>query len=298
MNELLQIALKEIMPLLTIIVLIIIFYLLLQLFLTTNKWLDELLFYLLLVLCIPELFTIFDAAKKLIEILNNILLAFIPIITSILVLLQGPFTLLNWNPVTLLIIQIIIFICNKLLIPALFLSIMLDLWSRGMPEMPLSRAAQFIRSFLIISASITMLILTGIMTISSGVVLFVNNSITSPIKKAIEQSVPIVGSILVQAMSMIKRTQVISSSVLGAAAIISFISVLAMPLVLIILKALQFKLLSVISEPFLPSRITGLFDDLSKSLFILCAVVAIVFSSVVILLVILFSMTHFLGGKN
>ena len=298
MKELLQKGFEEIMPLLSIVVLVIIFYLLIQLIFNKNKWLDELLFYLLLVLCIPELFSIFESAKKLIEILNSVLVAAVPIITSILLLLQGPFTLLSWNPVTLIIVQVIIFLCKTLLIPALFLSIMLDIWSRGMPEMTFSKAAQFIRSFLIISASATMLILTGIMTISSGFVLFINNTITSPIKKTIEQSIPIVGSILVQAMSMIKRTQVISSSVIGATSIITFISVLALPLVLIILKALQFKLLSVISEPFLPSRVTEFFDDLSRSLFILCAVVAIVFCSVVVLLVVLFSMMHFLGGKS
>ena len=263
-----------------------------------NRYLDELIFYACLLVVIPELIVVFEAVVEVVKLLTSMLFSFIPIIGSILLILEGPLGFIAWNPIVLAIIQFLLFVTDKLFLPLLLIAILLDVWSRGMQELPLTKMAQLIRSFLIISTGTAMLVLTGVLTTAGALVITLNDTINAPIKKTLEQAIPIVGSVLVQAISIVKKTQVISSSLIGAAAIITFITTLSVPILYILLKALTYRVLSSISEPLMPTRVTLLFEDLSKSLFVLCGIATIIFICVVVVIVLFFSMSFLLAGRS
>ena len=134
-----------------------------------------------------------------------------------------------------------------------------------------------------------MLILTSVMTVSGTLLFTLNDAVTSPIKRVLEQSIPLVGSMLVQAVGAIKKAQIVAGGAIGATAIITFVTALSIPLLFLVIRALSFKLLSIISEPLMPARISGFFEDISKTLFVICGIVALVFVSVVIIVILLFT---------
>lgn len=279
-------------------VIAMIFFVCMQLFINNRALIEELFLYVCILLVIPEVTSIFKIVQEVSTILTSMLMAFAPIVGSILLVLQGPVSALAWNPIVLAIIQFIVWISEQLLIPCLCLALFLDTWSRVMVEMPLTKLASSIRGFLLITIGVSMLVLTSVMTIGGGLIFSLNDSVTAPIKKTLEQSIPFIGSVIVQAISVIKKTQVVSSGVIGATAIISFVSALSLPLILLLFKAFLFKLLSIISEPLLPGRISGLFDDISKNLFVLCGVVAILFVSVVMIILLLIAMFTLFFGRG
>ncbi len=298
MKEVVFAQLMDMLPFFFFVVSLMILYVVLQMLLPDNRYLDELIFYACLLVVIPELIVVFEAVVEVVKVLTSMLFAFIPIIGSILLILEGPLSFIAWNPIVLAIIQFLLFVTDKLFLPLLLIAILLDVWSRGMQELPLTKMAQLIRSFLIISTGTAMLVLTGVLTTAGALVITLNDTINTPIKKTLEQAIPIVGSVLVQAISIVKKTQVITSSFIGAAAIIAFITTLSVPILYILLKALTYRVLSSISEPLMPTRVTLLFEDLSKSLFVLCGIATIIFICVVVVIVLFFAMSFFLVGRS
>lgn len=298
MREQAILILQQSIPIFLTLILLFIFYIICTMLIENMIVLENLFFFLVLFIILPDLLRIFEIVAQTVSILTTTLYSFIPVISSILFLLQGIVAIFAWNPFILIIVQLTLFITETIFIPALVIALFLDIWTRGIPSIPFSKMAQFIRSFLLISVGVLMMILTAVMTISGTLILTLNQSIASPLKRVLEQSIPIVGSIIVQALSLMKKTQIVSSSAVGAGAILTFVAVMGTPLFFLLIKALLYRVLSVISEPLMPSSITNLIEDISKNLLVLCGVVAIVLCSLIVIIIIILSLSYFVVGRG
>lgn len=298
MREQAILILQQSIPIFLTLILLFIFYIICTMLIENMIVLENLFFFLVLFIILPDLLRIFEIVAQTVSILTTTLYSFIPVISSILFLLQGIVAIFAWNPFILIIVQLTLFITETIFIPALVIALFLDIWTRGIPSIPFSKMAQFIRSFLLISVGVLMMILTAVMTISGTLILTLNQSIASPLKRILEQSIPIVGSIIVQALSLMKKTQIVSSSAVGAGAILTFVAVMGTPLFFLLIKALLYRVLSVISEPLMPSSITNLIEDISKNLLVLCGVVAIVLCSLIVIIIIILSLSYFVVGRG
>ena len=298
MKEQVVLIIQQSLPIFFILILLFVFYVICTIMLEQTALLDNLFFFLVLFIILPDLLRIFEVVAQTVSTLTSTLYSFIPVISSILFLLQGIIAIFAWNPFILIIVQLILFLTEHIFISAIVIALFLDIWTRGIPAIPLSKMAQFIRSFLLISIGVLMMVLTAVMTISGTLILTLNQSISSPLKRILEQSIPIVGSIIVQALSVMKKTQMVSSSAVGAGAILAFVAVMGTPLFFLLIKAILYRILSVISEPLMPSSITNLIEDISKNLLVLCGVVAIVLCSLIVIIIIVLSLSYFVIGSG
>lgn len=298
MKEQAVLIIQQSLPIFFVLILLFVFYVICTMLLEQTALLDNLFFFLVLFIILPDLLRIFEVVAQTVSILTSTLYSFIPVISSILFLLQGIIAIFAWNPFILIIVQLILFLTEHIFISAIVIALFLDIWTRGIPAIPLSKMAQFIRSFLLISIGVLMMVLTAVMTISGTLILTLNQSISSPLKRILEQSIPIVGSIIVQALSVMKKTQIVSSSAVGAGAILTFVAVMGTPLFFLLIKAILYRILSVISEPLMPSSITNLIEDISKNLLVLCGVVAIVLCSLIVIIIIILSLSYFVIGSG
>ena len=136
--------------------------------------------------------------------------------------------------------------------------------------------------------------------IKVGVALIqLNDAVKSPIKKLIEQNIPLVGGLIVEGLSFFQKTQSTVSSFVGLSFLTIVWSAAFYPAMVLLLHALLFKVMGAFVEPFSNMRISGLFDDVGKTLFVLCAVAlllgfAIIF--IVLLCVVLMQMS--MGGTS
>ena len=241
----------------------------------------------------------FVVLYELIEVLQNFFLAILPIMTFMLLTIQTVFTAVAWNPIILLFVQVILFVSTKVLIPALVLALVFDVCTRIYPAISFTKAAELIRSSILSIMIASVVALTSILTFSGLAFIQLNDALKSPIKKLIEQNIPLIGSLIVEGLSFFQKTQSTVSTFLG----LSFLTIIwgaaFYPAIVLLLHALLFKLIGAIIEPFTNMRISGLFDDVGKTLFVLCAVAFLLgFAIMFIVLLFIFFTQMSMGGKT
>lgn len=278
----------------------LLFYLLLLAIIPQQSAFIEQLFILLFIVIFSEkVVDAFFVLNELILVLQNFFIAMIPIVTMMLLAVQTIFAVVAWNPIVIFLIQLILFISTKLLIPTLILALFLDVCTKIYPAISFSKAAELLRTSVLSMILAAVLTLTSILTFSGVAFFQLNDAVKSPIKKLIEQNIPLIGSLIVEGLSFFQKTQSTVSTFVGLSFLTIVWSAAFYPAIVLLLHALLFKVLGAMVEPFSNIRLSSLFDDVGKTLLVLCAVAlllgfAIVF--IVLLCVILTQLT--LGGST
>ena len=238
----------------------------------SRPFLSTLFIFLILIIVGQQVFDAFVLMKELASIFSAFFLAFIPLVSTILAIMQSLISLVAWSPAIIFVLQLLVYICDKLLIPSLFTALIFDLCSRLYPQVTFLKVAELIRKtvFSIIAASI--LLLSSILTFSSVAFFSIQDTLANPLKKVIEQNVPIIGSLLVEGMSLLKKFQSTATTVTGFTTITLLLILSFYPAVTLLIKAFTLKLAGAIAEPFVNGRISSLLDDIGNTLFMLCAI--------------------------
>ena len=181
--------------------LFIAFYILLYLLLLAlvphqSAIIEQLFIVIFIVLFAEKVIDAFVVLDELIGILQNFFLAMVPIVTLMLLTVQTVFTAVAWNPIILVIIQVLLFVCTKVLIPTLILALFFDVCTRIYPAVSFSKAAELLRSSVLSVILASVLALTSILTFSGVALIQLNDAVKSPIKKLIEQNIPLVGGLI------------------------------------------------------------------------------------------------------
>ncbi|RUL56938.1 MULTISPECIES: stage III sporulation protein AE [Lysinibacillus] len=263
-----------------------------------KKWGDT-LFVIVLVLTLGQ--TVMDAfslMSQLVNIASDFFLAVTPILTSLLVVLNAVFSFIAWSPIVLFIFEMLMLLCKKILIPAVTVALVLDFCTRFIQDLSFSKASDLIRGTVmtLITAS-----LLGMVTVLSftGVAFFtIDQAIASPVKKVIEQTIPIVGSLIVEGFSIFHKYQSTATTIAGFSAMTAFWVAAFFPAGKLLIHALTFKFLAAIVEPFTGGTVSGLLDDVGKSLLLLCAVAILLGIAFVFIWLILMVIMQLGVGKS
>ncbi|GLC88742.1 stage III sporulation protein AE [Lysinibacillus piscis] len=218
---------------------------------------------------VVQAFTLID---EIAQGLAHLFTAFYPILTSSFLLSSSITAVASWQPMLLFFVQALTIVSSKWLIPGVLLAIVFDVCSVMVKEISFTRIAELIRFTLlsIVSASVICYIL--LMSVSGVAAFSVNAAVAEPVKKLIEENIPVVGSFVVDSFSMFQRMTQFSSSASSISAFIAVITVSFIPTVQLVISAYSLKMLAAILEPIAFDDICRLLDSVSKSLFTLCAI--------------------------
>ncbi|MGM9945769.1 MAG: stage III sporulation protein AE [Lysinibacillus sp.] len=263
-----------------------------------RQFLSTLFIFLILIIVGQQVFDAFVLMKELASIFSAFFLAFIPLVSTVLAIMQSLISLVAWSPAVIFVLQLLVYICDKLLIPSLFTALIFDICSRLYPQVTFLKVAELIRKtvFSIIAASI--LLLSSILTFSSVAFFSIQDTLANPLKKVIEQNVPIIGSLLVEGMSLLKKFQSTATTVTGFTAITTLLILSFYPAVTLLIKAFTFKLAGAIAEPFVNSRISSVLDDIGNTLFMLCAIALLLAIGFIVIWLILFFIVQIGTGRS
>ncbi|MEK4628270.1 MAG: stage III sporulation protein AE [Solibacillus sp.] len=277
----------------------VLLYLLLLALIPQQSVLIEQLFILLFIVIFSEkVVDAFVVLTELILVMQNFFIAIIPVLTTMLIAVQSVFSVIAWNPIIIFLIQVILFVCTKLLIPTLILALILDVCTKIYPAISFSKAADLIRSSVLSVIIASVLGLTSILTFSGVAFFQLNDAVKSPIKKLIEQNIPLIGNLIVEGLSFFQKTQSTVSTFIGLSFLVIVWSAAFYPSVVLLLHALLFRVIGAMMEPFSNNRISSLFDDVGKTLFVLCAVALLLgFSIIFIVLLCVVLMQLSMGGS-
>ncbi|WP_440496169.1 stage III sporulation protein AE [Solibacillus silvestris] len=278
---------------------VLLYLLLLALVPSETAIIEQLFIILFIVVFAQNVVDAFVVLYELIALLQNFFLAILPIMTFMLLTIQTVFTAIAWNPIIILFIQIILFVSTKALIPGLVLALLFDICTKIYPAISFTKAAELIRSSILSIMIASVVALTSILTLSGIAFIQLNDALKSPIKKLIEQNIPLIGNLIVEGLSFFQKTQSTVSTFVG----LSFLTIIwgaaFYPAIILMLHALLFKTIGAIIEPFTNMRMSSLFDDVGKSLFVLCAVAFLLgFAIMFIVLLFIFFMQMSTGGKT
>ena len=264
----------------------------------SRQFLSTLFIFLILIIVGQQVFDAFVLMKELASIFSAFFLAFIPLVSTVLAIMQSLISLVAWSPAIIFVLQLLVYCCDKLLIPALFTALIFDICSRLYPQVTFLKVAELIRKtvFSIIAASI--LLLSSILTFSSVAFFSIQDTLANPLKKVIEQNVPIIGSLLVEGMSLLSKFQSTATTITGFTTITALLTLSFYPAVTLLIKAFTFKLAGAIAEPFVNGRISSLLDDIGNTLFMLCAIALLLAIGFIVIWLILFFIVQIGTGRS
>ena len=186
---------------LLLVAIYILLYLLLIALVPSEAVLIEQLFILLFIVVFAQnVVDAFVVLYELIALLQNFFMAILPIMTFMLLTIQTVFTAIAWNPIIIIFVQIILFVSTNILIPALVLALVFDVCTKIYPAISFNKAADLIRSSILSVMIASVVALTSILTLSGIAFIQLNDALKSPIKKLIEQNIPLIGSLIVEGL--------------------------------------------------------------------------------------------------
>lgn len=263
-----------------------------------KKWADT-LFIIVLVLTLGQ--TVMDAFSLMADLVNiasEFFLSITPIFISIIVVLNAVFSFIAWSPIVYFIFELLILLCKKVLIPGIVIALILDFCTRLFPEMSFSKASDLIRGSVMTLITASLLAMVTVLSFSGVAFFTVDRAIASPVKKVIEQTIPIVGSLIVEGFSIFQKYQSTATTVAGFSAMTAFWMAAFYPAGKLLIHAMTFKFLAAIIQPFTGGTISGLLDDVGKSLLVLCAVAILLGIAFVFIWLILMVIMQLGVGKS
>lgn len=248
-------------------------YLVLQAIIPEEKGLLEQLFIVLfLILVARQVLDAFVIMQQIIGLFQHFFILLLPILTAMLYAVQAVFLLIAWHPILLVFIQFLLWVTQQAVLPMLVSAVVLDCCTRLLPAISFAKASEFLRQAVLSIVVVSVLTLTAALSFTGAAFFQLSDAVKSPIKKLIEQNIPLIGNLIVEGLSLFQKSQSVVVSLAGMAFLTTAWLAAFYPAVTLLLHALTFKLLGSVTEPLTNARISGLFDDIAKTLFVLCAV--------------------------
>lgn len=242
------------------------------LFPTFKKWTRMILFLIVVTFALKPVFEHFLLIRDVAHHAAMMFLSVYPILTAAIVAAGSAFSVLNFQPAMLLFANGSVVFAEKLLLPLLTMALLLDVASRLLPEIPFTRLAEILRTTLLGGVSTIVAAYSIFITVGGTMSWALSGIASEPIKELIQQNIPLIGSFMTESIGSIGRY----SSGVGVFAsgwIISSIwTVALLPSLKTLVTALFYRWTAALIEPFAEREITGLLDDIGKTLLVLCAI--------------------------
>lgn len=242
------------------------------LFPSFKRWTRILLFFIILASVLQPAFNHFSFIQQVMYTVSSMFIGVYPIITAVILAAGGTFNLLNFQPTMLLFANGAVFFADRLLIPLLMMALLLDVASRLLPDISFTRLADLIRTTLLGAVSAIVAAYSIFITAGGTMSWALSGTMSEPIKELIQQNVPIIGSFMTESMSSIGRYSSGVSIFVGGWLMTTVWTVAILPSLKTLVTALFYRWTAALIEPFADEDITGLVDDIGKTLFVLCAV--------------------------
>lgn len=236
----------------------------------SSKRLFKLLFiFIICFYCLEPTFRTVKMVQVVTGELVHVFLGVYPVLTAGIALSGGAFLVTLWNPVVLLFSTFTSILVDKIMIPALLAAFLFDLITRIQPAISFSKMSDLIRMTLVGATSIMLLLYSLFITVNGVITWSVSGAVNETVKRLISNNIPFVGSLLTESISTMKSYSSTASAITGNSILVSILVLISIPTIQTILIAFLYRFLSAILEPFVDGQISGLLDDIGKTLFVL-----------------------------
>ena len=261
---------KEVIQTFTYILLFGFIFVCLEWLIPNSKRLFKLLFIMIILFyCLEPAFRTVEMIQELTSKLVTLFLGMYPLLTAGIAVSGGAMLITMWNPAVMLFASFTAILTEKVLIPAILAAFIFDLITRIHPATSFSKLSDLIRMTLVGSTSIILVLYSFFMTVNGVITWTVSGAFNETVKRLIQNNIPFVGSLLTESISTMKSYSSSASVITGNSVLISVLVLVSIPTIQTLLIAFLYRLLGAVLEPFVDGQISGLLDDMGKTLFVL-----------------------------
>ena len=242
------------------------------LFPSFSKWTRMMLIFIVITVVLQPAFAHLTLIRDIAHNISMMFISIYPILTASMIAAGGAFSMLNFQPAMLLFANGAIVLAERFLIPLLSAAIVFDLVTRILPSVPFTKMADLIRTSLLGTISAVVAAYSIFITVGGTMSWALSGFASEPIKELIRQNVPMIGSFMTDSMGTIGRYSSGVSIFAGGWLISTIWTVALVPSLNTLLTAFFYRWTAALIEPFANEDITGIMDDIGKTLFVLCAV--------------------------
>jgi stage III sporulation protein AE len=242
------------------------------LFPSFSKWTRMMLIFIVITVVLQPAFAHLTLIRDIAHNISMMFISIYPILTASMIAAGGAFSMLNFQPAMLLFANGAIVLTERFLIPLLSAAIVFDLVTRILPSVPFTKMADLIRTSLLGTISAVVAAYSIFITVGGTMSWALSGFASGPIKELIRQNVPMIGSFMTDSMGTIGRYSSGVSIFAGGWLISTIWTVALVPSLNTLLTAFFYRWTAALIEPFANEDITGIMDDIGKTLFVLCAV--------------------------
>ncbi|SER80581.1 stage III sporulation protein AE [Psychrobacillus sp. OK032] len=276
MDEMLQTLLqpvKEVIQTFTYILLFGLVFVCLEWLIPASKRLLKFLFIMIICFyCLEPAIRTLDMIQALSNQLVTLFLGMYPLLTAGIALSGGAFLITLWNPMVMVFASFTTVLAEKVLIPSIMAAFIFDVITRIHPATSFSKMSDLIRMTLVGTTSIILVLYSFFMTLNGVFTWSVSGAVNESAKRLISNNIPFVGSLLTESISTMKSYSASASVVTGNAVLFSVLVLVSIPTIQTILIAFLYRLLGAILDPFIDGNISGLLDDIGRTLFVLSVI--------------------------
>lgn len=242
------------------------------LFPSFSRWTRTFLFFIVLTVVLYPAYEHLQMIRSITQTVATMFISIYPLLTASILASGGSFSMLNFQPAMLLFANGAVILSDKILIPILSAAMLFDIVSRFHPALPFTKMSDLLRGTLLGLVS-ALVAAYSIFITAGGTISWALTGVTSePIKELIRQNVPLIGSFMTDSLGAIGRYSSGASVFIGAWLIVTIWSVALLPTLKTLLTGFLYRWTAALIEPFADEDITGILDDIGKTLFVLCAV--------------------------
>ncbi|WP_301108264.1 hypothetical protein [Sporosarcina sp.] len=237
-----------------------------------QKWTRLLLLIFILLLLIEPALESFRQIQVITHSIASLFLGMYPLIAAMILASGATFGVVNFQPAMLLFSQGAVFFAEKFLLPILMTALLLDVLTRLQPEIVLTKMADLLRTSLLALVSALVAAYSIFITAGGALTWTMSGTLNEPVKELIRQNIPFIGSLLTDTLGSIGRYSSGATAYLSIWLLFSIWTVALLPALRILAIAFLFRWTAAIIEPFSQKEVSGLVDDIGRTLFVLCAI--------------------------
>lgn len=245
-------------------------------------------------LSLKSIMDVYNLCSDTVDIMTGTMQILLPILVPLLIAMGGFASGGALNPIIVGAVTIFSSIIQKIILPCVFLSCIFLLINSLTERDYVKKLAHFMRNFAIFLLGLCITIFSGLTVIQSLVTKTADGMLAKTARYSIDNFVPIVGGFAADSIDMVISCTTIIKNGIGIFGLLLVITLMAFPLVKILVVALVYKVTAIIIEPIGNKTVSDCINDMGNSVVTMAVVL---FMSALMFLIFLSIIIGIGGGK-
>lgn len=240
-------------------------------------------------LCLGSFRYTYGVCSEALETMISFMQAILPVLITLLIGMGNLASGALFNPVIMAAINVFSSICQKFILPAVFLSCTFFLINSMTEHNYIKKLATFMRQFAVFAMGLIATLFSGLTAVQGIVSSSADGILGKTAKFSIDNFVPIVGGFIADSVDLVLSCTTLLKNSVGAIGVIIVIFLMLIPMVKLLAIAVLYKMASIILEPIGASNVSDCLNEMGNTVIVLSIIMVLTAIMFLIFLTILVS---------